>query len=152
MPLVIFTLYRIIITYRAGHPFYFSIHLFNIFCSMFPSSGVHFLSMFFFVFSIIFFCLLYMILIIVSPPCIKFFFVLLMILSHIFSTPITSFVFTLLHFFKAFSTFDFIIFHYPTIDRKYLFKYQSRLFTDRTPYNTIDFKAVKTKRWDCFTL
>jgi hypothetical protein len=29
---------------------------------------------------------------------------------------------------------------------------QSRLFTDRTPYNTIDFKAVKTKRWDCFTL
>ena len=29
---------------------------------------------------------------------------------------------------------------------------QSRLFTDRTPYNTIDFKAVETKRWDCFTL
>ena len=29
---------------------------------------------------------------------------------------------------------------------------QSRLFTDRTPYNTIDFKADETKRWDCFTL
>ena len=110
--LVILTLNFIIITYRAGHPFYFSIHLFNVFCSMISSSFIYFFPVCPTIISSIFLCLLYMIVIIVSPPFILFFFVLLMISPHIFPTFITGFVFTLFHFLKTFSTLDFSILHY----------------------------------------